>query len=390
MMTKAKQEADRSLKRKQSELPDTTRTQPVKVLVQPDDGVAPLLEGIAGAKRTIEIVIYRFDRSEIEKALKAAVARGVFVHALIAYTNRGGEKKLRKLEMRLLEAGVTVARTADDLARYHGKLVIIDRRLIYLLTFNYTYLDIDRSRSFGIITSNRQLVQEAVKLFEADTTRQPYKPALDYFIVSPTNAREQLANFIRGAQKKLLIYDAKLTDPQMIRLLQSRAKEGVQIKVIGRIGKRGAEVEVGNLPRLRLHAQTIIRDDAWMFIGSQSLRKVELDTRREVGLIIRDTKAVKRFLRTFEADWASIEISKTQDSGVKETKALGATPESNVRQLVPVLKEAIKETLMEIGTIPSEPEKVSKVVKQAVKEAVKETINVRDKQTGGSLDDASD
>ena len=38
--------------------------------------------------------------------------------ALIAYTNHGGEKGLRKLEMRLLEAGVTEA----DLARLHGPI----------------------------------------------------------------------------------------------------------------------------------------------------------------------------------------------------------------------------------------------------------------------------
>src|SRR6202023_1933797 len=121
----------------------------------------------------IEIVIFRFDRIEIEKALATAVSRGVFVHALIAYTNRGGEKNLRELELRLLAAGVTVARTADDLVRYHGKMMIVDRRELYLLAFNFTFLDIEHSRSFGLITTNRKVVHEAVKLFEADTKRQP-------------------------------------------------------------------------------------------------------------------------------------------------------------------------------------------------------------------------
>src|SRR5882762_4395073 len=117
----------------------------VKLLVQPGDGVAPLLKGINSARKSIEIVIFRFNRREIEKALANAVNRGVHVHALIAYTNRGGEKNLRKLEMQLLAAGVTVARTADDLARYHGKFMIIDRRDLYLLAFNFTHLDIDHS-----------------------------------------------------------------------------------------------------------------------------------------------------------------------------------------------------------------------------------------------------
>ena len=110
----------------------------------------------------MEIVIFRFDRREIEKALAAAVSRGVHVHALIAYTNRGGEVHLRELEMRLLAAGVTVSRTDNDLVRYHGKMMIIDRRVLFVLAFNFTFLDIEHSRSFaGVITTNRKHVTEA-------------------------------------------------------------------------------------------------------------------------------------------------------------------------------------------------------------------------------------
>ena len=81
----------------------------MKLLIQPGAGSTDLIEGMNRAVKSIEIVIFRFDRREIEAALKAAAARGVFVHALVTYRNRGGEKSLRKLEMRLLEAGVTVA-----------------------------------------------------------------------------------------------------------------------------------------------------------------------------------------------------------------------------------------------------------------------------------------
>ena len=99
--------------------------------------------------------------------------------ALIAYANHGGEKSLRKLEMRLLEAGVTVSRTADDLVRYHDKLLIIDRRVLYVLSFNFTHLDIDHSRGFGIVTRKHKLVQEALKLLEADNDRTRYEAGLD-------------------------------------------------------------------------------------------------------------------------------------------------------------------------------------------------------------------
>ena len=83
---------------------------PVKLLIQPGDGVQRLVKGIKKAKERVEITIFRFDRAEIERALIDAAERGVFVHTLIAFTNRGGEESLRKLEKRFLANGITVSR----------------------------------------------------------------------------------------------------------------------------------------------------------------------------------------------------------------------------------------------------------------------------------------
>ncbi len=176
----------------------------MKLLVQPGDGLTPILKGIERAKETIEIVIFRCDQSEIEKTLAAAVSRGVHVHALITYTNRGGEKSLRSLELRLLGAGVTVARTDGDLPRYHDKMMIIDRRELYVLAFNFTRIDLAHSRSFGVIIQDKKLVLEAARLFDADSKRQPYTPGAPALVVSPANAREPLSAFIRGAKKQTL------------------------------------------------------------------------------------------------------------------------------------------------------------------------------------------
>ena len=77
----------------------------VKLILQPDDGVTPLIKAIDGATKKIEIAIFRFDRTDIQRALERAVARGVSVHALIANTNRGEEKELRKLGNGLSSGG---------------------------------------------------------------------------------------------------------------------------------------------------------------------------------------------------------------------------------------------------------------------------------------------
>jgi phosphatidylserine/phosphatidylglycerophosphate/cardiolipin synthase-like enzyme len=290
----------------------------VKLIIQPDDGVKPIVQAIRRARKTIDIVIFRFDRAEIEKALDAAVGRGVTVRALIAHTNRGGDKNLRKLEQRLLARGVTVARTADDLPRYHGKMLIVDGALLHVYGFNYTKLDMDKSRSFGIMTRDRRLVQEAMKLFEADTVRQPYSPACTKFVVSPENSREVLTAFIRGARKQLLIYDEQVSDNLIQRVLQDRARAGVEIRIVGSIEKDIPNVKAVKLAGLRLHVRSIVRDANAAFIGSQSLRRLELDGRREVGVIITDGRVARKIQAMFEADWARSGGKKSPSVKVQE------------------------------------------------------------------------
>ena len=47
----------------------------------------------------------------------------------------------------------------------------------------------------------------------------------------------------------------------------------------------------------------LLRDRQAAFVGSQSLRNLELDKRREVGLITKDRRAVRQIAETFIADW---------------------------------------------------------------------------------------
>ena len=293
----------------------------MKLIVQPDDGIVPLLTAIRKAKKTVDTTIFRFDRREIEKALADAVTRGVVVRALIANTNRGGEKNLRKLELRLLADGVTVARTADDLVRYHQKIMVVDRETLYLLGFNYTGLDILKSRSFGVETRTRKLVQEALKLFEADLTRQPYAPGDDLFVVSPENSRARLTRFISRARRSLLVYDPEVTDAAMVRLLGERARQGVDVRVLGKLKKPAPGVAVQKYPLGRLHVRAIVRDESRAFVGSQSLRRIYLDERREAGLVVRDRKVVKRIATIFESDWAETEAGKAAAAPVAEVRA---------------------------------------------------------------------
>lgn len=349
----------------------------MRLLIQPGDGVGALIKGISGARHIIEIAIFRFDQSEVERALANAVSRGVSVNALIASRNRTGEENLRKLELRLLGAGVTVSRTADDLTRYHGKLMIVDRRELYLLAFNLTHHDIERSRSFGVITTRRDVVREAVKLFEADTKRIPFEPTLHNFVVSPVNARPQLAAFIQGARKDLSIYDPRVSDTAMMHLLEERAQAGVNVRIIGRMVRSIPGVTVHKLAGLRLHTRTMVRDGELVFIGSQSLRQEELEARREVGLIFRYPKITARLIRTFEDDWALAERSPQEaDAGptAKIARKVAKVVAKEMPAVAPIVNGALKEVAGDLAGIDLAQEEVEEIVKGAVRQAVKEVV----------------
>ena len=332
------------------------------LVVEPDDGTAPILHAIQHAKKTIDLTIFRFDRHDVTRALDAAIARGVQVRTLIAFSNRGGADSLRDLELRMLGAGATVARSSDTFARYHAKLMIVDSRVLHVNGFNFTEADL-KSRSFGIITTNKQLVRQAIRLFGADLARRPYEGGVEGLVVSPENARERLETFIRGAHHELLIYDSRLGDPRMLHLLAERLRAGVAVRIIGHVGKsigrssqltrhldahvakhledrayrpaiadskrargqvfrlmeegvkaglrgiRGADqradLHVEKLHHRRLHLRAIVRDGTVAFIGSQSLRRAELDLRRELGVFVHDPDIVRRIRETFERDWPS-------------------------------------------------------------------------------------
>lgn len=349
----------------------------MKLLTQPGAGVNPLVDAINSAKKTVDMAIFRFDRKEVERAMINAVNRGVQVRALIAYTNRGGEKRLRDLEARLLAAGVTVARTADDLVRYHAKYLIIDGRELLLLAFNFTYLDIEQSRSFGVVTDDKKAVEEAAKLFEMDMKRQPYTAGLEWLIVSPANARRELAAFIKDAKKELYLYDPCVSDPAMIRALDERSKNGVDVKLLGHLTRHSTTLQVCKLHEMRLHTRMILRDRTHAFIGSQSLRTVELDRRREVGMIVDDAAVIKSLANTFLEDWKLAETAKadkTETPTTKVAKKVAKAVVKDIGSVTPIIESVIQEMGGKRVELALDPEELEDSVKDAVKHAVKAAV----------------
>jgi cardiolipin synthase len=285
-----------------------------RLLVQPDDGAAPLLEAIDSARRSLDVYVFRLDHREVGAALKRAARRGVAVRALVAHTRRGGESGLRDLEKRLRQMRIAVSRSDDDLQRYHGKMAIVDERRLLVLGYNFTRRDIEHSRSFGVMIDDAHAVEEARQMFDADFARRGYVPEHGALVVSPFNSRSVLSRMIQQAQKQLLIYDRRLSDDVMLRLIEKQARAGVEVRIIGKTERRLKNVAVAKFAG-RLHVRAIIQDGQRLFVGSQSLRRTELDKRREIGVVVSSAAEVRRALGVFQQDWAASHGGKRPSKG---------------------------------------------------------------------------
>ena len=291
----------------------------MNLIIQPEAGLAPVVQGNPAAparrstSRSSESIAMRSRRRSPLRCSAASVCA-----LLVAHTNRGGESRLRKLEQRMLEAGVTVTRTGDEFVRYHAKYMVADE-VLHLFAFNFTTADTAKSRSFGVSTRDKSAVKEALTLFEADCTRQPFTPnKRSPLVVSPETARDTLTSFVKGARRQLLIYDVNIQDPEFTKLLKQLAAKGVDVRVIGKFKGSGDAIGVRPLKPLRLHARAIIRDGSRAFVGSQSLRRPELNQRREVGVVITNAAVAAQAARHLRSGLARIGGQQGRQEGRQE------------------------------------------------------------------------
>ena len=152
-----------------------------------------------------------------------------------------------------------------------------------------------------------------------------------------------------GPRKSCLSTIPRLPTRKCCAPSSERIEKGVDIKVIGTVGRKSHHLEVRPLAGLRLHTRTIIRDRREAFVGSQSLRVAELDSRREVGVIVRESKAVSGLIEAFESDWARKEVAENAQVTPREIKKKLKAMVKKLSPLNPLVKEAVKEVVSKVG-----------------------------------------
>jgi phosphatidylserine/phosphatidylglycerophosphate/cardiolipin synthase-like enzyme len=284
----------------------------LSLIIQPGDSFFPIVAAIDSAVHSINMTIFRMDDPIVRGAMSYAVSRGVEVRALVAPQSKGWTKRNRKLSEQLSELGVEVRfpKNSDQttIRRYHYKMMTIDEAQSLILTFNPTQKNLHYARDFGVSIRDHDITSELNRLFDADWQGVEYQPEELPLVISPYNSRVKLMALLQSAQRSVKIMDAKLRDEEILLILLQKASSGCDVKVISRemhYDRIVPNLHVRQLARYKLHAKCIVVDSSRFFIGSQNLRSVSFEGRREVGIVIEDEPMSLRIERVFEEDWVN-------------------------------------------------------------------------------------
>ena len=281
----------------------------VSLIVQPGESFFPMVRAIDRAESSINLTVFRMDDPIIQKSLLEAQKRGVRIRILISSSARGWKDENRKLLKDANKAGIATKEPSGDSkkARYHYKVMTVDDSAALIFTFNPTRENLHYTRDFGVELYDPSVASEINRLFDADWHDTTFTPDVDStLLISPFNSREKMRALLASAETSIHIADAKLEDPEILRLLVEKARSGVEVRVLGD-EKHGSTlppaIDSRATPRFKLHAKCTIIDGTRAVIGSMNMRPESFDRRREVCIVVDDVDVINQLNAVFRSDW---------------------------------------------------------------------------------------
>lgn len=309
----------------------------LSLITEPDDGVAPVLGMITGARRSLDLVMYELDDLRVESALAQDAAQGVTVRVILS----GGYKGATSTVPATVNAGayeylsthgVAVRWSPSYFSLTHEKSLVVDGDRGLIMTFNLVAHYYATGRDFGVVENDSRDVAAMEDTFNddwngsnvSDSARSSLGgndgDAGNDLVWSPGSA-QVLIELINSAQKSLSIYNEEMADADVTKALIEAARRGVAVYVVmtgaeewkwqfSELATAGVHVRTyadADNALLYIHAKVIVADqgsaDARAFVGSENFSEVSLDENRELGIVTGDRAIIAGLMRIFAGDW---------------------------------------------------------------------------------------
>ena len=266
-----------------------------------------------GAKSSIYLTIYEFTQSVFADPLIAAHERGAEVKVIFDVKQTAANTAIFN---KLKAAGISVIWSSSYFVYTHSKNAIIDKTRLLVMSHNLIGYSISSERNHGVITTESDLVTDALEVFDADWVNRAPKIANTRLIVSPQNARAKMLALINSAQTSLDFQHMQFSDSQVQAAVVARVNAGVTVRILLAspswittnknvacyLGKDG--IEVFYQYEFQNHAKLMIVDGVKAVIGSVNFSSNSLDNNREMSVLLENAASLKELQTLFDYDWS--------------------------------------------------------------------------------------
>jgi phosphatidylserine/phosphatidylglycerophosphate/cardiolipin synthase-like enzyme len=332
-----------------------------------DGGLQPVIDAIAGAKKSIRMMMFHLTVPDVENALIAAKARGVDVKIILDAKNLEGRGSAA-VAQRLTDHGIEITKSSPAFSITHVKAMVIDDARAIVMSLNLTR-PFDHTRDYAIVTDDATVVDEFLRVFQADIDNAAAKtgntPALGSpaLVWSPVSSEGRIVALVESAQTSIISSTENLGDKPVGDALGRAAKRGVKVRIVAPMCDLGnsplrnlqyiddldhANVDARVMPppstreQPYIHAKMMIVDGARGFVGSINFSENSMKHARELGILFDDHAAIVAFTAAFEADWRAAVPPPPKTGATRERKG-----EWKTSDLCPKPKDAPADSMRE-------------------------------------------
>ncbi|MBI5870244.1 MAG: hypothetical protein HZB44_04700 [Actinobacteria bacterium] len=306
----------------QSSADDLTSDYSLTIL--PQDGYRPIYDFIAGAKTSIDMVMYQLADPTAQAALKDAAQRGVRVRVLLdSDPQGGGGTKDNQAAYDDLNANGVEVRWAWSGTLWHQKSITRDGEDAAVMTCNLYAPFYPIVRDYAVIIHNTATATGMEETFNKDwnnTDSPPSQGAIperSELIWSP-GAEPRLVALIDSARPGTTLYaeDEQLDSPPIEQALIAAVQRGVTVNLtmtysadyvdgFNTLAAAGVHVSLYQpTAPIYIHSKAISVNNDTVYVGSSNFTTAMTDQNRNVGLITMDPKVVRGITETMAGDFA--------------------------------------------------------------------------------------
>ncbi len=273
-----------------------------------------IIQDIANASKSIKIAMYYLTNKNITKAIVDAHIRGLKVQ-IITDDKKKNTKRYRYLQ----NQGIIIEDDHNTKALMHNKVLIIDSKIVWIGSGNYTVYAFYRNHDNYLRLNNRAIARYYTQKFDIlyqhkKESLPPYiSESIEIYFAPDSNIEEKIIKQIAQAQKSIYIMMFAFTNKKIAKALLLAMQRGIEVKIVvdkvqnhyqkysvyKYLKNNGMNI-IKDKNRFKLHHKVLIIDKTITITGSYNLTKKANQSNAENIIIIKNTLISKKYLQEFD------------------------------------------------------------------------------------------